>query len=119
LCSSVKTGGALNNPIAGPIAVGDRGSPIAISGMRVPEIYDAFVRPSIVEIARDARLTGSLICRVIASPKKTVIPTGDRKKVIEPSKLPMADVSDSFPVKILNGLGKPLIFFAVFTSIVL
>src|SRR5699024_4349066 len=104
LCSGVKTGGALNNPAAGPIAIGDNGRPIAINGISVPEIYDAFVRPSIVDIALEALLTGSLICLVKASPKNTVMPTGVRKKMTEPKILPNAEDAVSFFVKILNGL---------------
>src|SRR5690625_173314 len=107
LCSGVKTGGTLNNPAAGPIAIGDNGRPIAINGISVPEIYDAFVRPSIVAIALEALATGYVICLVNASPKKTVMPTGVRKKVTEPKILPNAEDAVSFFVRILNGLGTP------------
>src|SRR5699024_10743642 len=110
--SSVKTGGALNRPAAGPIAIGDKGKPMAIRGINVPEIYDAFVKPSIVEIARDARFTGSLICLVKNSPKNTVMPTGERKKAPDPRKLPNAAVFASFRVRIRNGLGMPFSFLA-------
>src|SRR5699024_3232110 len=114
LCSGVKTGGALNNPAAGPIAIGDIGKPIAMRGTNVPAIYDAFVSPSIVEIALEARLIGFLICLERISPQKTVIPTGVRKNVMEPNKLPKSDVLVSFFVKILKGFGKPFTFSDIF-----
>src|SRR5699024_4121405 len=117
LCSGVNTGGALKSPAAGPIAIGDTGKPTAINGISVPDMYDAFVSPSIVEMARDARSTGFLICRVINSPQNTVIPTGVKKNVILPNKLPSADVPTSFLVKILNGFGMPFVLSDFFILI--
>src|SRR5699024_6498305 len=83
-------------------------------GINVPEIYDAFVKPSIVEIARDARFTGSLICLVKNFPKNTVMPTGERKKATDPRKLPNAAVFASFRVRIRNGLGRPFSFLTTY-----
>lgn len=117
LFSGVKIGGALNRAFAGPIAIGDSGRPIAINGINVPERYAALVRPSIEEIALDARFTGSFMCLVKLSPKKIVMPTGDKKKVSVPRALVKAEVPTSCLVKIEKGFGNPFTGLGFFKEI--